>query len=725
MKNVVIGGVYTSLSKLIGKGGEGEVYSIEGHNGGAAKIYKADLRKQREDKVRAMVVERLADTTSLIAYPKEVITDHRGNFLGFFMRFLPGYRPLHELYSPKSRQRLFPKADYRFVIRAALNVVRAVGSVHQTGCVIGDLNHSGVLVAPDSIVALIDADSFQFHSRGKSYPCLVGVPEFTPPELHNRSLSSVERTIQHDSFGLAVAVFQLLFMGKHPYAGRYNGPETSMSDAIAQNRFAYSLARQFETQTIPPPHSPTLDLFPGATAAAFERAFGLNPAARPTASEWLGALNELERSLGHCNRVKSHYYPRNSNGCTWCKLARDSGFEMFPDLSVPKSNIPTDTRGTQQAIREIEAFRFPKVSDILNCVQLASKASSSVSKARAAKAWGTTGGVCIIAAALAAFIYFPGGWIIWILAGLFGYGIASNQEISIGPFQKAYEDADKRTQNELESFVQRNGAMEVVKVRNDLVNTIAAYKSHDSLLAQELRALTTSRKSRQLQAHLDRFPIRRSHISGIGPDRTATLMAYGIETAADVIYARVIDVPGFGPSLTGELVAWRKRMESRFTYNSTKNAQDAADDAKLRSRFATEKAKLESTIRNGLGSLRNAKARLDNLPTKARSDQALRQAVFYRSQAEKDLRSLGFSVPASNVSLDFSPVTKTHTAPPPKTRVATTSPPPRSTTPRTGQKRCPHCGSRMVLRTARRGAGAGNQFWGCSRYPQCRGTRNK
>jgi restriction system protein len=36
---------------------------------------------------------------------------------------------------------------------------------------------------------------------------------------------------------------------------------------------------------------------------------------------------------------------------------------------------------------------------------------------------------------------------------------------------------------------------------------------------------------------------------------------------------------------------------------------------------------------------------------------------------------------------------------------------------------CPVCGSAMVKRTAGKGANAGLQFWGCSRYPGCRGTR--
>lgn len=37
------------------------------------------------------------------------------------------------------------------------------------------------------------------------------------------------------------------------------------------------------------------------------------------------------------------------------------------------------------------------------------------------------------------------------------------------------------------------------------------------------------------------------------------------------------------------------------------------------------------------------------------------------------------------------------------------------------QPRCPKCGSDMVLRTAKSGANQGEKFWGCSRYPQCRG----
>lgn len=36
---------------------------------------------------------------------------------------------------------------------------------------------------------------------------------------------------------------------------------------------------------------------------------------------------------------------------------------------------------------------------------------------------------------------------------------------------------------------------------------------------------------------------------------------------------------------------------------------------------------------------------------------------------------------------------------------------------------CPTCGEAMKLRTAKQGSRPGSQFWGCSKYPGCRGTR--
>ena len=38
--------------------------------------------------------------------------------------------------------------------------------------------------------------------------------------------------------------------------------------------------------------------------------------------------------------------------------------------------------------------------------------------------------------------------------------------------------------------------------------------------------------------------------------------------------------------------------------------------------------------------------------------------------------------------------------------------------------KCPRCHGTLVLRTAKKGANAGNSFYGCSNYPKCRYVQN-
>jgi len=49
-------------------------------------------------------------------------------------------------------------------------------------------------------------------------------------------------------------------------------------------------------------------------------------------------------------------------------------------------------------------------------------------------------------------------------------------------------------------------------------------------------------------------------------------------------------------------------------------------------------------------------------------------------------------------------------------------PTPSAATPSAATPHCPTCGGQMVMRTAKRGTNAGQRFWGCTSFPQCRGT---
>jgi restriction system protein len=59
-----------------------------------------------------------------------------------------------------------------------------------------------------------------------------------------------------------------------------------------------------------------------------------------------------------------------------------------------------------------------------------------------------------------------------------------------------------------------------------------------------------------------------------------------------------------------------------------------------------------------------------------------------------------------------------------QTPPAATDPGNRAALPQATIPDCPSCGQPMVLRTSKRGANIGTQFWGCSTYPNCKGIRN-
>ena len=133
--------------------------------------------------------------------------------VGFTMPMLTSQHPLHDLFGPKRRQALFPNAHWSFLVHTGINLSRAFEVLHDRNIVVGDVNSNNVVVYPDSTARLIDCDSFQIQGKGKLFRCNVGVAEYQPPELQGRDFSRIERLPQHDLFGLAVMIFQLLFVG--------------------------------------------------------------------------------------------------------------------------------------------------------------------------------------------------------------------------------------------------------------------------------------------------------------------------------------------------------------------------------------------------------------------------------------------------------------------------------------------------------------------------------
>ncbi|WP_313514781.1 protein kinase domain-containing protein [Pseudomonas sp.] len=722
--SIQIAGKRIELGKRLGRGGEGDVYALSGHADLAVKIYKEDKRTSRESKVRAMVESRLADKTDLVAFPGVVATDSSGAFLGFAMRLVSGYRPVHELYSPKSRKIQFPKADFRFLVRAAQNIARAVATVHNAGCVIGDFNHSGVLVASNATVALIDADSFQFTANGRSFPCLVGTEDFTPPELHGLSLANTKRTRAHDNFGLAVAIFQLLSMGKHPYAGRYSGADLSLGQAIAQHRFAYSTVRKNDTRTTPPPGAIQLADFPTPISMAFEAAFGLDPASRPDASCWVILLKELEANLRRCPTTPTHYFPHTASSCIWCRIESQSGVEMFPANAIAGHAVGTHGApfDFSKIVAAIRSTSLPRPESILpTWTGNLPPSLPAVERARTKLVKDRLVGWIIMFAAAVAFVYLPKGFLLWITAGLLGIHLAK-AKIDPSPIIQAYIDADNRVRSISLAYLQRIGLTEMYRLRQELESYIDQYQHIEGNLARELQRLRGTREARQKHAFLDRFLISRVKISGIGPAKQATLASFGIESAADINSNAVMAVPGFGESLTNKLLQWRREQEAKFRYNPSPDPADRQAEDSARSAAAAQQATFQNKLRSGLATLQSATSRFAS--SKANPDAALMRALAERAVAERDCATLGIKLPPHQPLELTAPNGPLKTQPSP-TRNSTPGPSHTAQASATSSiVRCPACNAKMVRRKAKRGPNAGRAFWGCSLYPTCKGTRN-
>ena len=224
--------------------------------------------------------------------------------------------------------------------RTARNVAAAFDAVHRHGHVIGDVNEGNVVVSRHASARLIDCDSFQITHLGRRYACRVGVPLYTPPELQGQRLETVARTANHDCFGLAVLVFQLLFMGRHPYAGRHRDREVPVATAIREGLFAFG-AEAARQGWEPPPFSLALDNVTPSLAGLFERAFGQPTASggdsRPSARDWVVVLDQVEAAMVTCRKEPRHAYLHDA--CPWCHMEQEGGPSFFVPGPRPTSHV--------------------------------------------------------------------------------------------------------------------------------------------------------------------------------------------------------------------------------------------------------------------------------------------------------------------------------------------------------------------------------------------------
>lgn len=721
------------LSNRVGKGGEGEVFSLVDIPGRAVKRYLPEIAGDRESKIRAMVGSRISASATTVAFPEEVVTDARGKFVGFMMRLVDKHKEIHELQTPSSRQKHFPKADYRFLVRVALNVARVFAQVHSTGCVVGDINQRGILVSQTATVALIDADSFQFIHDGEKHLCVVGVPEYTPPELQGQSLKNIVRTKDHDAFGLAVCIFQILCMDRHPFSGRYKGGgDMPLEQAITEFRFAYSGRK---TDMEPPPGSIKLADFTVSVRMNFEEAFAPDHVGkRPSPDMWVKALEELEQSLRACTKNRLHHYSRFAHECPWCRMEAAFGRPLFvnPDIDpvVVGTSKVDEIKGwvidVAALMAAVNNSAIPSTISLpLPAINHSLPPSAEAVQERNGRRFMPLARLAGVGIALLGLATMTGKHPPVLLGlGLIGLGLYltfSTWEQKGTKLIAKHGQTWTKIKSKVQSIQAGCPVGKAERTKYDALTEIEQYK----WLTKAFEDVRKEHDSKRRQEHLDKylagFPLRRASINVLRATDFVALASYSFQTALDVKTRDVQQVPGIGPVKDANLKSWVRGLEAKFQYNPNYTQED---QTKIRAKQTEIVAKQKAHEEKIKGLIVQLQADVRAIETWRNQPQPELISLFSElSQIECDIKAVGGVIPTKDVI----PAYTTPRATPSYQSTPAWSSGSSSTTSNRpasgGANTCPNCGSSMRLRTARRGHRRGNKFWGCSRYPTCHGTR--
>lgn len=568
------------VGPILGQGGEGAVHALEDEAGFVAKLYHKGIDERRLAKLSALVALNSPTLAEAAAWPIAILYSGRTP-RGILLPRVHGAHEIHMVYGPAHRHEYFPNNDWSFLARVAANVAAAFDAVHGRGVVVGDVNPSNIMVAKNGSVRFIDCDSFQLVTPRAAYLCEVGVPNFTPPELQGRTFRGLVRTRAHDAFGLALMIFHLLFLGRHPFAGVHAQGDVTLEHAIARGFFAFGRAAA-RNGVRPPPRSLPLSALPPNLGLLFEEAFAPGGAVeRPSAARWHAELKLLLESLVACSNNPAHKYHRGLIGCPWCLLLAQGAPEFFIVVSArtERVNRLLTPPEIERIWQPVTAAAFPSPS--FGAAPTAAEPSTFArgERKRVARArWlaflvGLVGLGLVVAAraVLGAGPIGYGGILMGVAFGVWRIVSVSRtrRRWKLGYLQQAIADA--RAERALLEDRQLQW-LQTQKVNHDKAREQAAAARRE-LLALEARSMAEHESLERQREWIQREEFLRTRylaehpIPKIGPARMAVLLSFGIETAADITPESLESVPGFHRSLADLLLDWRKEQERGFRFD--------------------------------------------------------------------------------------------------------------------------------------------------------------
>ena len=312
-----------ALGPLLGSGGQGTVYAVEGRALAVKLMHTANLADDLRCKENISRVRLLELAGLKIARPKCAL---REPHVGYVMDLMTGMVPLRTMLRPPRHSLKDADAWYQDTggllrrLRLLSKLASLLAELHARGMVFGDASPNNVFVSEDSAheeVWLIDADNItQGAGRSGLYTPGYGAPELVRRESQSDSLT--------DAWSLATMVFESLAC-LHPFRdGVYvneGEPELEHEADCGRVPWVDEDSNRINSTTSGISRSKVMT---SALRSLSGECFGgsrLDRKVRPGVSRWRSALNDASDLVVHCSSCQQTYW-FSEQRCPWCHARR-------------------------------------------------------------------------------------------------------------------------------------------------------------------------------------------------------------------------------------------------------------------------------------------------------------------------------------------------------------------------------------------------------------------